>query len=481
MRGRLVLTEPDDFNFDGFDRDITKLDYKIDLHTDLNEKFEDLIKRADFKDEFRRTLQVCDEDDKEFYKECKKNQIELLNNCEFITFMFPIDRVYKYIEENPIIKDKKLLFQMGFELNLDIVSNIEKMFKDTSNIYFHMVSDSEFISFDQYKQIVKTIYNIVDEVNGFDFSPLEKIMYVYDIVRNKVYKEVDEGEDKMIARNLSTSLLGDKIVCVGYSKIFKAILNQLNIDCEEVLLHYSGQKGHARNSVFIKDKKYNIDGIYYFDVTYDAKKEENNNKYLFSYKFFAKTKDEIDDLTKKDLKEDGFSKYPASLSEDLYDELETKEIYEISDELVNSINYMSMRVLNKRIISKRLFRIAPDSFKITKNQLINIVDDLMKKFDTSIKAETFIEVLFNVRKEEYRKDPDKYPFDMNAFFRAILISEWNFNDPLDSTFLNEMYKKRGEKIYLMNKNNFLFKYNHETNLEERIEEAKKLKIFEKKK
>ena len=47
-------------------------------------------------------------------------------------------------------------------------------------------------------------------------------MYAYDMVRDKIYAEVDENDDKMISRNLSTALLGDKIVCLGYANVFKA-------------------------------------------------------------------------------------------------------------------------------------------------------------------------------------------------------------------------------------------------------------------
>jgi hypothetical protein len=54
--------------------------------------------------------------------------------------------------------------------------------------------------------------------------------------------------------------------------------------------------GHARNMLHLVDDKYEIDGIYFFDPTFDCKKDEGNN-FLFSYRFFAKDYIEMDELS----------------------------------------------------------------------------------------------------------------------------------------------------------------------------------------
>ena len=56
----------------------------------------------------------------------------------------------------------------------------------------------------------------------------------------------------MNSRNLSSSLLGDKIVCVGYAVIFKTLLQMLEIDCKDIyLLPIDKESGHARNLIYV--------------------------------------------------------------------------------------------------------------------------------------------------------------------------------------------------------------------------------------
>lgn len=167
-------------------------------------------------------------------------------------------------------KQKKIVFNDFLELDPTLVNEISSAFgNETSNIYFNLIGNSELITFDEYKATIDKISTMINEIEKYNFSPMEKIMYVYDIVRNKIYIEVDENEDKMLSRNLSSSLLGDKIVCVGYAKIFRTLLQKLGITCKELYLHHPDRKGgHARNVIYVKDEKYDIDGVYYFDPTW---------------------------------------------------------------------------------------------------------------------------------------------------------------------------------------------------------------------
>lgn len=132
---------------------------------------------------------------------------------------------------------------------------------------------------------IKELYNLsllIDEVakkiNKYNLSPLEKIVYVYDYVKKREYHEC---EDKTNSRDLDKVINGENIVCVGYSNLFNAILKSLNISCIPLI---SIKAKHQRSLVYVKDDKYNINGIYAFDPTWDSKKTK---AYIDNYNYFA--------------------------------------------------------------------------------------------------------------------------------------------------------------------------------------------------
>ena len=106
------------------------------------------------------------------------------------------------------------------------------------------------------------IDDIVAKINKYNLSPIEQIMYAYDLVRDRVYQLEDDGEDYSVSRDISSVLFGDKIVCVGFAEIFSKVLDALNI--RNVLFTIVGRKsGHMRNAVYVNDSKYDIHGVFF--------------------------------------------------------------------------------------------------------------------------------------------------------------------------------------------------------------------------
>jgi hypothetical protein len=114
--------------------------------------------------------------------------------------------------------------------------------------------------------IVKSINET--NINGEPLSPFEKFILAYRYVTDRIYKEVDDGEDLSKSRSLISVLNGDKIVCAGYANLLATILDRLGIPCttqcmiifDENLKAYGN---HATCLVRMVDPKYNIDGIYH--------------------------------------------------------------------------------------------------------------------------------------------------------------------------------------------------------------------------
>ena len=120
---------------------------------------------------------------------------------------------------------------------------------------------------------------ISSKIEKYNLSPLEKIIYVYDEVKKREYKKSDK--DIYESRDLDRVLHSDAIVCVGYSNLFNAILKNLGIKAIPLL---SISARHQRSLVYIEDSKYNINGVYVFDPTFDSKK---NEKYIDKYNYFG--------------------------------------------------------------------------------------------------------------------------------------------------------------------------------------------------
>ncbi len=127
----------------------------------------------------------------------------------------------------------------------------------------------------------RKINNIVEEIdsarlNGKPLSNLEKFLWAYQFVADRVYHSENEGDDPSLSRNLISVLNSDKIVCVGFANMLDTILNRLGIPCttEAMIAWDPSEKaygGHATCCVRIDDDKYGIHAIFHSDPTLDAK------------------------------------------------------------------------------------------------------------------------------------------------------------------------------------------------------------------
>lgn len=197
--------------------------------------------------------------------------------------------------------------------------NIDEHYNDATYEEFNNMR----ATIDYYKELIETS----------DLSPVEKVAYVYDILKTMRYKENEE--DKSRSRNIHAIVTDGNIVCVGYAAFAKQLLNELGIKCLNVGVTCKAQDGqdggHARNIVRVDDDKYNIHGIFALDITWDNDKEvsiieENGEKTIVS---------RPDEETKKKVVEqyDSLVLYrhfliPMETYEQRYPEEENPAIYE---------------------------------------------------------------------------------------------------------------------------------------------------------
>ena len=168
-----------------------------------------------------------------------------------------------------LISYKKLIEDFGVE-------NINEF-----NVYIDYQKNNSPILISTVYKISCIINAVEEEINSYDLSPLEKIMFVYDRVKYRLYE--DDLDDINSSRDLDKVLNGDKIVCAGYSNLFTAVLTSLGINSIPVIdLNIK----HQRSLAYIKDAKYNIDGVYAFDPTWDKRKSKDDINYIDRYDYF---------------------------------------------------------------------------------------------------------------------------------------------------------------------------------------------------
>ena len=182
---------------------------------------------------------------------------------------------------NKIFKQEYLSSNINLMLKLDInhINAIKPKQQELATLY----------TLTEYLDEEQRLNDIIKNLNISQLSQIEKYIAIYDFVKNyKPYKENKRGF--MESRALKYILNNEYMVCVGYSTLLKTLLDKVNIPSIilDVTFYESECQtdtkdlyvvGHQRNLVRIIDKKYNINGIYVSDSTFDNNLDEdlNNN------------------------------------------------------------------------------------------------------------------------------------------------------------------------------------------------------------
>lgn len=302
---------------------------------------------------------------------------------------------------------------------------------DTKRIEINYQEQNSSIGVVKLKELANNVYYIVDDLRKSNLSPIEKAMYVYDILKKKVYGRTEDLRDE---RDVDRVLFSDKMVCSGYSNLFNAILNCLEIKSVPII---SDQIRHQRSMAYIKDPKYNLDGIYVFDPTWDRVKGYDDDNYDFfalpfnvSSKTFPTNYDTV-----------------LSLS---FDEIINRVKESMTFETINSLSFLCSIIDNK----------LADEFNLP---LASIDEDIRSKlyiqylsFMASYKVEeidfiTFSRILYNVRRFEYYNDKCS-SIDIDEIKDSVIERYFNIKR-------NELRRKKGisgERAFLE-----LIKYNIE--------------------
>ncbi len=237
---------------------------------------------------------------RDLYDLYKEKLHHLINSpfSSYIGYLGDINERDHILIEMDTINDFNLLKEFIDKINnIEIIikgSDNEKIFHfvsllnedEVNNVFINYHFNSDNASIKDYKNMRFKINSLVHTIKSFNLSELETVMVVYDIVKANEYKKIPDALP-FVTRAVHSVLAGDGCVCAGFSNYFNYLLNELGIKSYPIILDYSDDHSmHQRSAMYINDKKYEVEGIYMFDPTYDCKKDD---KYIGNYDYFLQS------------------------------------------------------------------------------------------------------------------------------------------------------------------------------------------------
>lgn len=408
------------------------------LNIDSTENYVDILTNPVYQQEM---LDVCLEDIVKNNMIFMKNKYIMLKvalekdsnfllKAEWIELSGKLEEIKRYIEKYPEILCKKVHLSHFFGLNREDLNELIEIFGYNENIEVMIDGNEAPITIVEFEKTLNMIEDIVAKVKCHSFTPFESLIYAYDLVRDRNYLRESIDEDYSESRDLTRVLLGDKIVCLGFAKIFEAVANKLGINTKVFLL-ISKEKysGHARCLSYIKDDEYGIDGLYFFDPSHGSKRAG----FLESYLFCARTKDQIEKFDKGAFYYESYPFFDEELLMNFVEDLEEtgKTAIEALRIMGSSkFNYMQ-RLLGEPRSEKFYFKDGND----IEEALFNIKD----KSEEPIKYEKFIKALYKVRKIQYYENPTKFAFDINVLADILVKSKISVVDTFEDKIMAAIF------------------------------------------
>lgn len=286
-----------------------------------------------------------------------------------------------------------------------------------------------------------------DIIRKYNLSPIETIMLSFDIVR--YYKEN----------------------CYG---LFERILKSNNIDVHTYQL-FGTRITHSRSVIYVKDPKYDINGIYFFDINWSLKDGLEDQVYKYNYNYFAKTKEYFDSIDKAMGFDDYYIGDFSYISDEFADLAFIGEYDEISKDYIESINNLSEIVDNGAL---KLEYQNSDNLDIEATyEKINSYDLLLYK---PICGEKLLEILFNVSKIKYIEGLS-LSLDLEYLKYTFFNSNWSFKEgSIYDRFRNNNYpddeSRMAANVYGLEDIDTIFKtidfYSEVNGLDDRIKSLK---------
>ena len=353
------------------------------------------------------------------------NNFERLIDCvEYICFFSETEAI-EILKEYPMLKSKKIVIKEIIAISdFDRIEKYENLFGDTE-LYLMLSGNFRMVSLKDCYATMQEIREKGEFIKSLQLSPFETILFVYDMVRERIYNGESKNDNIAKSRDLTKSVPSDKIVYLGYPILFKRYLDYLGIYSSlKILLDKNTLKPvHTRNHIHIVDEKYGIDGSYYFDATWDSKRFEEDKIYINRFLYFAKTHEEMKMLENNKFIHENEEIYHSNMIEELKRYRESGDIPKAC-ELINNINRIVANIDTPDLIDLGAAISDEFDFEEYSKKFKKYLEQTQKR----IPAEVFLAAFDKVRTIEHELDPEKYPYTVKSMIETFFRSKWEFTD-----------------------------------------------------
>lgn len=293
---------------------------------------------------------------------------------------------------------------------------------------------------------------VMKRLEGHEFSLLEKMLYTYDIIRTNF--AIDEKYNK---------LMNSAIKCYDepspfYTILYKIVLDRLHVRNLYSVADYNRSQFNsyerAINLAYVNDPELGVEGIYFFDLTRDSRyafdrifpgnedKDLYRENFINNYISFCKTRSAMaheigleEEHMLNDADEDLAEEIQAAFKEDgikaFYD-----ECY-----LIN----MLAKLVDDEILFSPSKGILPNEVDYIQTS----IERYSYLFGKDINAETFLEALFNVRRELFMENSHLFPLDEENLRECMLQSAFTFSSLTeDNVNMPDMSKREQEEAFV---------------------------------
>jgi len=314
---------------------------------------------------------------KESFLKCYKEKLKQYKDLKFVVLFSKKDFLTLNLDEaknllsNILKKDLKphqIVFSIEgkSDFNKKEWEKVEEfyIFLSKKNIEFGFEDSDR--TFTPYKVLnaKKQINYMAKPFLNKGLSPFEKLVGVYSLITQRQYVEESQQEHWSQSRSLFGVLNSDRLVCVGYAALIEEIFKKLG---EKNIIVYQNNVGCSKDNktlsslhrnliVYCKDEKYNINGYYYLDPTWDR----SDDKSFPSFNFFMVPLNEIENIERNENK-------IRSLDLPLKDANEKKE--KTKDEKIFNGSY------------NRILEFTSDDFLYNKEFLLHLLTNFEDAFN----------------------------------------------------------------------------------------------------
>ncbi len=326
--------------------------------------------------------------------------------------------------------------------------------KIKSRIFFRFEHSSQskeprLISLDKIIKDEQFLEYIIQELKKRDFSPYELFIAIYDITKNlKVTITPKDDISDIEGKRLHYILNNAYYVCAGHAIFYKEICSRLNLPCIYInLVHLQ----HISNYIYIKDPKYNIDGFYAVESTWEGHIEEDRDGLLKNgYGFFALTTNKIRELYYKELRYKNQGMGIADLKDfDMFLTATTPEELRQRDlnAMVNFIYNLDKKGYFELFGKEYLSRIKPS--KLTDELATKIIDFFNNKVNKQIPIEKKLDAIINVKRKIFKGYTEQDYLDLKMSYFAdskFFIDEFSDINLSCEEKYNKYVSKRYQQI-----------------------------------